>query len=114
VTAQPLPDPENAIGGRRPNRRVAPSRRPVAPRKSAPTSTPPPAPASTAAPANDRLLSIDEVGVLIGSRRLAERLIEERRIDYVKLGSGRTAPVRIRESVLNAYIEAHTVRAVGA
>jgi hypothetical protein len=60
------------------------------------------------------LLSIDEVGALIGSRRLAERLIEERRIDYVKLGPARNAPVRIRESVLNGYIEAHTVRAVGA
>ncbi|MBV8996400.1 MAG: excisionase family DNA-binding protein [Pseudonocardiales bacterium] len=42
------------------------------------------------------------------TQRFPRRLIEERRIEFVKIGSH----VRIRESVLNAYIEQHTIAPV--
>ena len=54
----------------------------------------------------DRLLDIAEAAALLGTtQRFPRRLIEERRIEFVKIGSH----VRIRESVLNAYIEQCTV-----
>ncbi|MEV4640795.1 helix-turn-helix domain-containing protein [Actinoplanes sp. NPDC049548] len=54
----------------------------------------------------DALLTIDETAKrLRTSERFVRRLIEERRIAYVKLGTH----VRIEESVLSAYIAAHRV-----
>ncbi|WP_431678539.1 excisionase family DNA-binding protein [Kitasatospora sp. KL5] len=55
----------------------------------------------------DRLLSVEEVADVLGTTvRFPRRLIEERRIEYVKVGRH----VRIRASVLAAFIEAGTVR----
>jgi excisionase family DNA binding protein len=55
----------------------------------------------------DRLLDVVEVAELLGtSVRFPRRLIEERRIEYVKVGRH----VRIRESVIRALIEANTVQ----
>ncbi|MFE9791217.1 excisionase family DNA-binding protein [Streptomyces goshikiensis] len=54
----------------------------------------------------DRLLAVDEVAERLGTGvRFIRRLISERRIRYVKVGKH----VRIAESVLAAYIVAHTV-----
>jgi excisionase family DNA binding protein len=54
----------------------------------------------------DRLLDVEAAAALLGTtERFPRRLIEERRIEFVKIGSH----VRIRESVLNAYIEQNTV-----
>ncbi|OEU96270.1 excisionase family DNA-binding protein [Streptomyces oceani] len=54
----------------------------------------------------DRLLTVDEAAERLGTGvRFIRRLIHERRIRYVKLGK----PIRIPESVLDAYIEARTV-----
>ncbi|WP_314416514.1 excisionase family DNA-binding protein [Streptomyces sp. DSM 40484] len=55
----------------------------------------------------DRLMDVVEVAELLGTTvRFPRRLIEERRIEYVKVGRH----VRIRESVVNALIEANTVQ----
>lgn len=55
----------------------------------------------------DRYLNVDQVAKLLGtSVRFPRRLIAERRITFVKVGRH----VRIPESELTAYIEAHTVR----
>ncbi|MGQ4482698.1 excisionase family DNA-binding protein [Streptomyces sp. SAS_276] len=59
----------------------------------------------------DRLLDVAEVAVLLGTwkesgERFPRRLIEERRISYVKVGRY----VRIKESVVQAFIEANTVQ----
>jgi excisionase family DNA binding protein len=57
----------------------------------------------------DRLLTVKEVAERLGTTvRFPRRLIEERRIEFVHVGRN----VRIRESVLDAYIEANTVRPV--
>ena len=57
----------------------------------------------------DRLLDVEAAAELLGTtERFPRRLIEERRIEFVKVGSH----VRIRESVLNAYIEENTVEPV--
>ncbi|MCQ4043015.1 excisionase family DNA-binding protein [Streptantibioticus rubrisoli] len=54
----------------------------------------------------DRLLEVTEVAERLGTGvRFPRRLIEERRIAFVKVGRH----VRIRESVVEAYIEANTV-----
>ena len=54
----------------------------------------------------DRYLSVEEVAERLGtSVRFPRRLIEERRIEFVKLGRH----VRIAESVLAAFIERCTV-----
>jgi excisionase family DNA binding protein len=54
----------------------------------------------------DRLLDVEAAAALLGTtERFPRRLIEERRIEFVKIGGH----VRIRESVLNAYIEQNTV-----
>ncbi|MDQ3762437.1 MAG: excisionase family DNA-binding protein [Actinomycetota bacterium] len=54
----------------------------------------------------DRLLDVESAAALLGTtERFPRRLIEERRIEFVKIGSH----VRIRESVLKAYIEQNTV-----
>ncbi|MGW4395535.1 excisionase family DNA-binding protein [Amycolatopsis nivea] len=54
----------------------------------------------------DRYLTVDEVAKLLGTTvRFPRRLIEERRIEFVKLGRH----VRIAESVLASYIQANTV-----
>ena len=57
----------------------------------------------------DRLLSVEEAAALLGTtERFPRRLIAERRIAFVKLGRH----VRIRESVLKAYIIESTVEPI--
>ena len=57
----------------------------------------------------ERYLSIAEVAARLGStERFPRRLVEERRIEYVKLGRH----VRIAESVLEAFIESCKVMPV--
>lgn len=61
----------------------------------------------------DRLLTVREVAERLGTwgtskERFPRRLIEERRIEFVHVGRN----VRIKESVVQAYIEANTVPAV--
>lgn len=58
----------------------------------------------------DRLLNVAQVAELLGTwedsgERFPRRLIAERRIEFVHVGRH----VRIRESVVNAYIAANTV-----
>ena len=54
----------------------------------------------------DRLLTVEEAAAVLGTTdRFPRRLIAERRIAFVKMGTH----VRIRESVLLAYIDASTV-----
>jgi len=58
---------------------------------------------------NDRYLSVDQVAELLGtSARFPRRLIEERRIRYVKVGRH----VRIPESAVRDYLAANTVEPV--
>ncbi|MFJ6408164.1 excisionase family DNA-binding protein [Streptomyces hydrogenans] len=60
---------------------------------------------------SDRLLTVDEAAERLGTGvRFIRRLIQERRIRYVKLGKH----VRIADSVLTAYVEARTVEPVRA
>ncbi|WP_371578513.1 excisionase family DNA-binding protein [Streptomyces sp. NBC_01314] len=55
---------------------------------------------------NDRYLSVDQVAELLGTTtRFPRRLIEERRIRYVKVGRY----VRIPESALREYLASRTV-----
>ncbi|MBQ1088229.1 excisionase family DNA-binding protein [Streptomyces sp. B93] len=55
---------------------------------------------------NERYLNVAQVAELLGTTvRFPRRLIEERRITYVKVGRH----VRIPESAVRAYIEANTV-----
>ncbi|MFF0225663.1 excisionase family DNA-binding protein [Streptomyces sp. NPDC004629] len=55
----------------------------------------------------DRHLSVDQVAELLGTTaRFPRRLIEERRIRYVKVGRH----VRIPESAVQEYIDARTVQ----
>jgi excisionase family DNA binding protein len=57
----------------------------------------------------DRYLDVKRVADILGtSERFPRRLIEERRIEFVRFGRH----VRIAESVLNAYIEAHKVQPI--
>ncbi|MEU9699922.1 helix-turn-helix domain-containing protein [Streptomyces sp. NPDC047981] len=54
----------------------------------------------------DRLLSVDQVAELLGTTvRFPRRLIEERRITFVKVGRH----VRIPESAVMAFVAANTV-----
>lgn len=54
----------------------------------------------------ERYLSVGEVAARLGTtERFPRRLIEERRIEFVRFGRH----VRIAESVLTAYIESCTV-----
>jgi excisionase family DNA binding protein len=56
-----------------------------------------------------RLLTVDQVAELLGtSVQFPRRLIEERRITFVKVGRH----VRIPEPAVEAFIESHTVRPV--
>ncbi|MFD5769415.1 helix-turn-helix domain-containing protein [Streptomyces sp. NPDC127049] len=56
-----------------------------------------------------RLLTVAQVAELLGtSVRFPRRLIEERRITFVKVGRH----VRIPEPAVEAYIENHTVEPV--
>lgn len=56
---------------------------------------------------NERYLNVDQVAELLGTTvRFPRRLIEERRITYVKVGRH----VRIPESAVRAYIAANTVQ----
>lgn len=55
----------------------------------------------------DRLLTVDEVAERLGTgSRFPRRLIEERRITFVKVGRH----VRIPETALTDYVSAHTVQ----
>ncbi|MCX5533575.1 helix-turn-helix domain-containing protein [Streptomyces sp. NBC_00006] len=55
---------------------------------------------------NDRYLDVEQVAELFNtSVRFPRRLVEERRIEYVKLGRH----VRFRESVVLAFLAANTV-----
>ncbi|MET8247284.1 excisionase family DNA-binding protein [Streptomyces sp. NPDC005202] len=55
---------------------------------------------------NDRYLSVDQVAELLGTTaRFPRRLIEERRIRYVKVGRH----VRIPVSAVEEFIASHTV-----
>ncbi|MFJ2722444.1 excisionase family DNA-binding protein [Streptomyces sp. NPDC087437] len=55
---------------------------------------------------NERYLSVDQVAEILGTTvRFPRRLIEERRITYVKVGRH----VRIPESVVREFISANTV-----
>ncbi|MDT0394240.1 MULTISPECIES: excisionase family DNA-binding protein [Streptomyces] len=57
----------------------------------------------------ERLLTVDQVAERLGTGvRFARRLIEERRIRYVKVGRH----VRIPESAVRDYLAAHTVEPV--
>jgi excisionase family DNA binding protein len=56
---------------------------------------------------NERYLSVDQVAELLGTTvRFPRRLIEERRITYVKVGRH----VRIPESAVREFIDANTVQ----
>lgn len=58
---------------------------------------------------NDRYLSVDQVAELLGTTaRFPRRLIEERRIRYVKLGRH----VRIPESAVEEFIRSRTVEPI--
>ncbi|MGW7420375.1 excisionase family DNA-binding protein [Streptomyces sp. NPDC054813] len=55
---------------------------------------------------HDRYLSVDQVAAILGTTvRFPRRLIEERRITYVKVGRH----VRIPESAVREFIDANTV-----
>ncbi|GED85394.1 helix-turn-helix domain-containing protein [Streptomyces sp. 6-11-2] len=57
----------------------------------------------------ERLLTVQQVAELLGTTvRFPRRLIEERRITFVKVGRH----VRIPESAVAAYIETNTVEPV--
>ncbi|MER7836217.1 excisionase family DNA-binding protein [Streptomyces sp. NPDC096040] len=57
----------------------------------------------------DRLLTVQQVAEVLGTGvRFPRRLIEERRITFVKVGRH----VRIPESAVSAYIAEHTVQPV--
>ncbi|MFK8908907.1 excisionase family DNA-binding protein [Streptomyces sp. YS-3] len=57
----------------------------------------------------DRLLTVQQVADRLGTGvRFSRRLIEERRITFVKIGRH----VRIPESAVEAYVTAHTVEPV--
>ena len=57
----------------------------------------------------ERLLTVDQVAEQLGTTvRFPRRLIEERRITFVKVGRH----VRIPESALSAFIESNTVQPV--
>ncbi|MFF7040524.1 excisionase family DNA-binding protein [Streptomyces massasporeus] len=56
---------------------------------------------------NERYLSVDQVAEVLGTTvRFPRRLIEERRITYVKVGRH----VRIPESAVREFIDANTVQ----
>ncbi|MFD5908011.1 excisionase family DNA-binding protein [Streptomyces massasporeus] len=56
---------------------------------------------------NDRYFSVDQVAELLGTTvRFPRRLIEERRITYVKVGRH----VRIPESAVREFIDVNTVQ----
>ncbi|NDK28204.1 helix-turn-helix domain-containing protein [Streptomyces sp. TR1341] len=58
---------------------------------------------------NERYLTVDQVAELLGTTiRFPRRLIEERRIRYVKVGRH----VRIPKSAIDEYIAARTVEPV--
>ncbi|WP_371799510.1 excisionase family DNA-binding protein [Streptomyces sp. NBC_01707] len=57
----------------------------------------------------ERLLTVDQVAELLGTTvRFPRRLIEERRITFVKVGRH----VRIPERAVTAFIDAHTFEPV--
>lgn len=59
----------------------------------------------------DRLLTVEQVAERLGTTvRFPRRLIEERRITFVKVGRH----VRIPESVVAAFVHANTIEPVTA
>ncbi|QFQ98601.1 helix-turn-helix domain-containing protein [Streptomyces phaeolivaceus] len=58
---------------------------------------------------NDRYMSMDQVAELLGTTiRFPRRLVEERRIRFVKVGRH----VRIPESAVREFIDANTVEPI--
>ncbi|MDX3522355.1 helix-turn-helix domain-containing protein [Streptomyces sp. NPDC051773] len=58
---------------------------------------------------NDRYMSVDQVAELLGTTiRFPRRLVEERRIRFVKVGRH----VRIPESAVREFIAANTVEPI--
>lgn len=64
--------------------------------------------------AGDRLLTVKEAAAYLNtSERFPRRLIEERRIRFVRLGDGeKRGHVRIPESALHDYVEAGVVEPI--
>ncbi len=61
-----------------------------------------------------RLLTVGEAAEQLGTtERFIRRLIAERRVTFVKLGTGRSSPVRIPEQALDDLIAAGTIEAAG-
>ncbi|MEV0602871.1 excisionase family DNA-binding protein [Streptomyces sp. NPDC050315] len=59
----------------------------------------------------DRLLTVQQAAERLGTTvRFPRRLIEERRITFVRVGRH----VRIPETVLESYINEHTVQPISA
>lgn len=59
-----------------------------------------------------KLLTVAEAAERLGTtERFARRLIAERRVTFVKLGTGRSSPVRIPERALEDLIASGTVKA---
>jgi excisionase family DNA binding protein len=63
---------------------------------------------------DDRLLTVKEAAAYLNtSERFPRRLIEERRIRFVRLGDGdKRGHVRILESALREYVEAGLVEPI--
>lgn len=62
-------------------------------------------------PPADPKLDVEQAAQELGmTERFVRRLIAEQRIEYVKHGTGRRSPVRIRLSAIERYLEEHTVR----
>lgn len=56
------------------------------------------------------LLTVDQAAEFLGTTpRHVRRLVEERRIPFIKLGSGRAARLRFDQSRLDGWLDAHTV-----
>lgn len=57
-----------------------------------------------------RLLDVGGAAEYLGtSERHIRRLVEERRIAFIKLGNGRSAPLRFDTTRLDSWLDAHTV-----
>ncbi len=69
---------------------------------------------SSARRTTGRLLTVGEAAEQLGTtERFVRRLIAERRVTFVKLGNGRSSPVRIPEQAIDDLIAAGTIEAVG-
>lgn len=108
AVADPTPRPPATPTGRPTSRGAAARTALAAAGGGGITPRPPRPPANDAAPpiGGERLLSVEEVAAQLGTTvRFPRRLIEERRIAFVRVGRH----VRIAESVLTEYIRANTI-----